>query len=167
MKTNKSHKDNLTNLHKDKLGMEIPEDFFANSKKEILNSVFETEKPKQKLVWLRPVVAYPIAASLVIALAITFWINKNDSQIDTKVVDTEDIILLDLVGFEDDILVSSLFVEDTEMDEFLNNYIVDEILIEVDKQEQEIDDLIINSLFVEDSLIDGYIDENLLENVFL
>lgn len=167
MKTNKSHKDNLTNLHKDKLGMEIPDDFFANSRKDILSSVLETEDRKKKIVRMRPMVAYPIAAALIVALAITLWINSNDSQINTKIVDTEDVNLLKLEGFEDDILVSSLFVEDAEMDEFLNNYIVDEILVEVDKQEQEIDDLIINSLFVEDSLIDGYIDENLLENVFL
>ena len=162
----KQNKD-ISKLHSDKLGMQVSEGFFEKSKAEILESIKTQDNQKQKVFWLKPIYTYPIAAVLVVAIAITFWINHDDSNINNTITDTEEINVISLDDFEDDFLVSSLMVEDSEIDEFLNGYIVDEILVEVDKKEQEIDDLIINSLFIEDSLIDGYLDENLIENVFL
>ena len=44
MKKSNQHKANISRLHKDKLGMEVPEDFFAKSKASILNEVIKTRK---------------------------------------------------------------------------------------------------------------------------
>lgn len=160
-------KKDISKLHSDKLGMQVPEGFFEKSKADILESIKTKNKGKRKVFRLKPLYTYPIAAILVVALAITFLINKDSSKINNNITDIEELSLIGLDDFEDDFLVSSLMVEDSNMDEFLNDYIIDEILVEVDKKEQEIDDLIINSLFIEDSLIDGYMDENLIENVLL
>ena len=162
----KQNKD-ISKLHNDKLGMQVPDGFFEKSKADILESGKTQKEEKQKVFWLKPIYTYPIAAALVVALAITFWLNNDDSTTNNTITDTDEMNVISLDDLENDFLVSSLMVEDSDMDEFLNDYIVDEILVEVDKKEQEIDDLIINSLFIEDSLIDGYLDENLIENVFL
>jgi len=167
MKKSGTNKENLTKLHKEKLGMDIPDGFFAESKEDILNLVEKEKNPKPKVVWLRPLIAYPVAAALVIALAITFWLKNDNEKINEQVVDTEDINLLNFDLYEDDFLLSSLMIEDKDMDEFIDDYIITEIIVEADRQERQIDDLIINSLFVEDSLIDGYLDENLIENIML
>ncbi len=49
------------------------------------------------------------------------------------------------------------------MDEFILN----EIVVEAELSEQQLENIFINSLFVEDSLINSYIDKNLIENVVL
>jgi hypothetical protein len=167
MKKSKIHKEDISRLHKDRLGMDVPEGFFKKSKEDILNAVIQEEQPRQQVFWLRPLIAYPMAAALVIALAITIFINNNKSDLNNKITDTDDIEFLNGDFSNKDFLVSSLMVSDSEMHDFLDRYIMDEIIVEVDRQEQEIDDLMINSLFVEDSLIDNFIDENLFENVVL
>jgi len=165
-KTNTSKKD-ITNLHKAKLGMEIPEGFFENSKNDILNAIKAQNKPKKTVFRLRPIIAYPIAAALVLAFAITFLLKNNHFDVNNQITDIDDIELLNSDFSRDDFLVSSLMVSDSEMEDFLDDYIMNEIIVEVDRKEKEIDDLIINSLFVEDSLIDSFMDENILENVVL
>ena len=167
MKKLKIHKEDISRLHKDKLGMDVPEGFFKKSKEDILNTVIQEEQPRQQVFWLRPLIAYPIAAALVLALAITIFISNNKSDLNNKITNTDDIEFLNEDFSNKDFLVSSLMVSDSEMDDFLDSYIMDEIIVEVDRQEQEIDDLMINSLFVEDSLIHNFMDENLFENVVL
>ncbi len=56
--------------------MDVPDDFFKKSKEDILNKVTKDEQPKQTVFWLKPMFAYPIAAALVLLIAITFWIAK-------------------------------------------------------------------------------------------
>jgi hypothetical protein len=58
-------------------------------------------------------------------------------------------------------------VEDDNLDAFLDDFIVSEILIEAEIYEQQLENIFINSLFIEDSLIDSYIDSSLLENIVL
>lgn len=166
MKKSKLHQEDISRLHKDKLGMDVPTDFFKKSKEHILKSVIKEEQPRQKVFWLRPIIAYPIAAALVLAFAITIYLNNN-TDINNKITDTNNVDYFNSDFSQDDFLVSSLMVSDSDMDKFLDDYIMDEIIVEVDRKEKEIDDLIINSLFVEDSLIDNFMDENLFENVVL
>ena len=74
----------LTKLHKEKLGMDIPEDFFAKSKADILDSIPKIEEPKQTVFWLKPIIAYPIAASIVFLLGLTFWLQNDTTTIEQK-----------------------------------------------------------------------------------
>ncbi len=167
MKKLKKHQDDINRLHKDKLGMEVPEGFFKKSKEDIMNAVTKEEQLKQKVIWLRPMIAYPVAAALVLAFAITFWLQNNNSEVTNQITDTDDIELINTALSQDDFLVSSLLVSDSEMDQFLDDYILNEIVVEAELSEQQLENIFINSLFVEDSLINSYIDNNLIENVIL
>lgn len=167
MKKSKIHQDNISRHHKDKLGMDVPDGFFKKSKEDILNAVTKEEQPKQKVYWLRPMIAYPVAATLVLAFAITFWLQNNTSDVNNQITNTEEIELLNSVLSQDDFLVSSLFVEDDDMDKFMDDFILNEIIVEAELSEQQLENIFINSLFIEDSLIDNYMDKSLIENVLL
>ena len=95
---NKAHK-NITKLHKEKLGLDIPEDFFNTSKDSILNAVAEN---KQRTVFtLRPIISYAVAASIILLLGIGYWLQNNTSQINPDINNTEE--------FSSLIMVSSFF----------------------------------------------------------
>ena len=164
MKELNKNKD-LTKLHKEKLGMDIPEDFFSKSKADILEAIPKIEDKKQTVFWLKPIIAYPIAASIVLLIGITIWMQNDTTDINPKITNVNEI---NLTYFDsDDFLVSSLLIEDENMDAFMDDFIVNEILVEAELSEQQLENIFINSLFVEDSLINSYIDKSLIENVVL
>lgn len=164
MKELNKNKD-LTKLHKEKLGMDIPEDFFSKSKADILEAIPKIEDKKQTVFWLKPIIAYPIAASIVLLIGITIWMQNDTTDINPKITNVNEINLTDFDS--DDFLVSSLLIEDENMDAFMDDFIVNEILVEAELSEQQLENIFINSLFVEDSLINSYIDKSLIENVVL
>ena len=155
----------LTKLHKEKLGMDIPEDFFAKSKADILDSILKIEEPKQTVFWLKPIIAYPIAASIVFLLGLTFWLQNDTTTIEQKITNFEKMNSMDINS--DNFLVTSLFVEDDKIDQFMDDFIMEEIIVDAELSEQQLENIFINSLFVEDSLINYYIDKNLIENIVL
>ncbi|NCP90640.1 MAG: hypothetical protein GW827_10430 [Flavobacteriales bacterium] len=167
MKKLKLHKEDLSRLHKDKLGMDIPEDFFAKSKENILNKVIEPETPKQTVFWLRPIIAYPIAASIILAIAITFWMKNNPSEIKNQMSNTEAIKLISPDLLESDFLLASLMVSDSEMNDYLDRYLIKNVVIEAELSEQQLENIFINSVLIEDSLINHYLDKSLIENIVL
>jgi hypothetical protein len=167
MKKSNQHKADVSKLHKDKLGMDVPEDFFAKSKASILNKVIKPEIPKQTLFWLRPMIAYPIAASVILAIAITFWMQNNNTKNIEQITNTEDLKLLNSDFLDSDFLISSLMVSDTEMHNYIDSYIIDKVVIEGELSEQQLENIFINSILIEDSLINNYIDKNLIENILL
>ena len=167
MKKSNQHKADISRLHKEKLGMDIPEDFFAKSKESILNKVIIPEKPKQTTFWLRPVIAYPIAASIFLAIALTFWMQKDNVENNEQITNTENIELLNSEILDGDFLTASLMVSDSDMDKFLDNYIMKNVVIEAEKSEQQLENIFINSVLIEDSLINSYIDQSLIENIVL
>lgn len=167
MKTTNEHKEHITKLHKDKLGIDIPEGFFETSKNDILSKVMAPETPEQKVFWLKPILAYPIAASIILALAVTFWMKNDQTKTNNQISTSEDIKIIDPELLEGDFLVSSLLVEDSEVDTYLDHYIVNNIIVEAELTEQEFENVFINSLFVEDSLIDDYLNESLIDKILI
>ena len=155
----------LTKLHKEKLGMDIPEDFFSKSKANILDAIPKTEESKQTVFWLKPIIAYPLAASIVLLIGITFWLQNDITNVEQKITNIEKINSMDINS--EDFLVTSLLVEDEEINQFMDDFIMDEIIVDAELSEQQLENIFINSLFVEDSLINSYIDKNLIENVVL
>ncbi len=152
-----------SNTHKEYLGMDIPEDYFMNSKQSILDIVsrektrpYRTERSgveETPVFYLRR--SFQVAASitLLIILSISFFLNKPV---------TENIELA-----SDDTLIESLFVEDTNMNQFLEDVLVSEIVVEAEKSEQNLENVFMNSLFVEDSLLDNYTKESVIDNIIL
>ena len=163
---NEGFKDGISKHHKKYLGTTVPEDYFAKSKLSILDKIKEEskieEQPKKQLVfWMQPKFRYMAAASLVFILSLTIWlqnVNNNDAIKDANI---------EILAFEEDVLINSLFVEDSELESFADATLMNQIVIKAEISEQKMDDLFLNSLFVEDSLIDNYTNENLIETIIL
>lgn len=138
--------------HKEYLGMGIPENYFKNSKANILDLVSE-KKTTQVFYLRRP---FQIAASLVILVALSIAI------LVPSINPTDDVFIA-----SDDVLIESLLVDDESISEFMNDVLVSEIVVEAEVSEQNLENILMNSLFVEDSLVDGYTKESLLDNIIL
>ncbi len=166
MNTSEEHKgnQNLATNHKEKLGLKVPDGYFSRSKQEILTSIEKMDSPGRPIFGLRPAYAYPMAASLILLIGLLFWLQFADPGIETQLSDIETI---DFDFPSEDILISSLFVNDSDMDSFVNEYFLNEVVLEAERSEQELENIFMNSLFVEDSLIDDYVDKNLIEKVVL
>ena len=164
---NDSLKKSLAQEHKHYLGMDVPDDYFSNSKDTILKSVQPKEVQKRTVFWLKPSIAYPLAASILLLIALTFWWQTNTNENNPEMMDVEVAVSPNELGITDDFLVTSLFVDDAEIDQFVDGYITEEIIVEAELSEQRLENLFINSLLIEDSVIHGYLDENLIENLVL
>ncbi|MFY0603530.1 MAG: hypothetical protein JXQ93_06240 [Flavobacteriaceae bacterium] len=146
----------ISKFHKDLLGTDIPEGYFKNSKQRILDTVKEETPQKQKVIKLPPRYRYAIAASVILMLSLTIWLqNINGVSND------------EFNELADDTLINSLFVNDLDLDTYTNDVLFSEVMVKAEISEQSIENSFINSLFVEDSLLDNYIKEDLLENIIL
>lgn len=142
----------VSNHHKEYLGMDVPEDYFVQSKQSILDLVSKEKKETPVLYLRRP---FQVAASTALLIALTIWYQMNST------------ISPSLEIASNDVLIESLFVEDTDMNEFVDAILVSEIVVEAEKSEQDLENVFINSLFINDSLVDDYAKESLLDNVVL
>jgi hypothetical protein len=99
---------NTEKKHKSDLGLSIPEGYFSKSKQTVLDkTVFEK---KQKVISLYKNI-YAWSAVAVIALLFTIY---------SPLVSTNEV--------EDDILIASLVIEDSDVDQLLENYVNEELL---------------------------------------
>ncbi len=152
--------------HKEYLGTDIPKDYFTKSKLSILDKIKETQEEvvptpkKQSVFWLKPQFKYAVAASVILMFGVTVWLQNINTNNAPK-INTEFLVI------EDDVLINSLLVEDSEIELFADATLMNEIVIKAELSEQKMDDLLINSLFVEDSLIDIYTDEEFIETIIL
>ena len=150
--------------HKELLGMDVPKDYFKSSKAKIMEKISISEKQKSRVFYLKPVVRYAIAASVVLLIAIGIALKFNANSNDNS--NLQNIQNLANVS-DEDILINSLLVSDENMDAFLDNYIVDGIMVQAEVEEQQFDNLFMNSVFVNDSLLDTYIDDRFVEEIIL
>jgi hypothetical protein len=158
--------DSLSKRHKDHLGLEVPDDFFQASKLTIMKEVSGKNQPKGKVFGLRSMMAYPIAASILILVAISLWLPNNKVDPGPKVSDPQ--MNTDQHALNrDDFLLNSLLVDDKDIHIYVEDYVLNNIVVEAELSEQQLENIFLNSLFVEDSLIDGYIDSSLVENIIL
>ncbi|PQV48185.1 hypothetical protein CLV33_10531 [Jejuia pallidilutea] len=167
MKNSNQQNKDISKLHKEKLGMDIPNDFFAKSKQTILNKVIQEEQPRQTIFWLRPMIAYPIAASIVLAIALTLWMQNKDIDTTEQITNTETIKTISPDMLDGDFLTSSLLISESEMDTYLNSYLITNVVIEAELSQQELENIFINSILIEDSLINTYLNKSLIENIVL
>jgi len=137
MKDNKSFKKKMDKMHTEELGLGMPEDYFEKSKIDILDKVFHEKKSKVIPLFRNKVMWFAAAGiALIVALSVFKPVSMSTiNKIPSVITDTVGQIRnLDLNngGFfvEDDILVASLFVDDSEIDDFVDNYIIEEIVID-------------------------------------
>jgi hypothetical protein len=167
----KGEEQSRTKLHKEYLGADIPKDYFAKSKLSIMDAIANLEdeevlitKKETKVVRLNSRIIYGVAASLVFLLSLTVWL-QNSKPVSNSL--DSDFKGIELFSSAEDVLINSLFVEDSEMELYANNVLVNEVLIKAELSEQKLEEVLINSLFVEDSLIDNYTSKSLIENLIL
>ena len=135
--------------HKQYLGMDVPEGYFKSSKQSILDLVKE-EKKETPVFYLRR--SFQVAASITLLVVLTAWFQFSSSD--------------SLEIASNDILIESLFIEDDNMNDFVEEILVSEVVEEAGK-EKEMENVLMNSLFVEDSLLDNYTQDALLDNIIL
>lgn len=155
----KNENDSFTQQHKDLLGLDKPENYFAKSKSTILEALHTIEVPERKIFGLSTKFAYPIAASLIFIIGMAFWFQFANTE-------TNNSLIYNTVP-TDEILISSLLVAETDVDLFIDNYIFNDIIVATEYSEQALENIFINSLFIEDASIDSYIDSNLIDNILL
>ena len=149
--------------HKEYLGTAVPEGYFAKSKRSILDKIKEETLiaatpiviKKQKVFWLQPQFRYIAAASVIFILSLTVWLqNTNGNGVEDGNIE--------LLAFNDDVLVNSLFIEDDELDTYANTTLMNEVVIKAELSEQKMDDLILDSMILDDSLSDDKFMESLI-----
>ncbi len=149
---------NPTLSHKSILGLDIPHDYFQNSKQAILKEVSKMDRRK-RVFRLKPLIAYSVAASIVLIFGLSLWFQFSYNEPDNR---TSSFNVPD-----SEILIHSLFTSDTNIDQFIDAYIMDDILAEADLSEQKLENIFINSLLIEDTLIDAYLNEHIIDNLIL
>lgn len=126
----------MQKMHSDELGLKVPKDYFSTSKMEILEKVSNQKKNKFG-VFSRKRIIWSVAATIAIFIALTVF--KPDTlpsmdKIPAIVSDTIDQLKTNGLAQEElegnDILISSLFIPDNEIDEFVDNYVLEELVYE-------------------------------------
>lgn len=162
LKLNELNNQKLKKKHSEELGLNVPEDYFSNSKSEILSKVLTKKEPKlisiyrKRNIWIA-------AASIALIFGLTVFkpfsvLNFNDSPM--VVMDSVDDASIEKVvvadspavyqknnqtdlvstkesgtgatseqveSVENDIVVESLFMEENEINESVNNYMLEDI----------------------------------------
>lgn len=166
MKTFNTHKSNskdLTKLHKDDLGMDIPKDYFKTSKMEILEKVSAVESKQPKVIKLRPIL-YAVAASIILIIGLNTILKHNVNPKNS--LSTDQIEMLASAN-EEDVIINALFINDDDMGTFLESYVMNGLLAEAQLEQQDFNNIFINSIITKDSLLDSYINNNFIENIIL
>ncbi|GEL10306.1 hypothetical protein SAMN05192550_0662 [Flavobacterium glycines] len=141
-KMNQIKEDELNKIHSDTLGLTIPENYFSNSKNEILNKVL-AEKETKVIPFYKKRTSWLAAASVTLLLGLSIfrtYNSQNQENITNQLTDS--IVQIDnttttnnannttqghnLVP-ENDIIVSSLFVEEKEIDEYITNRLLEDM----------------------------------------
>ncbi len=123
-------------MHSEELGFQVPKDYFSTSKSDILEKV-SIQKEKKINFFSRKRIIWSAAATIAIIVALTvFKPNSLPSmdKIPAIVSDTIDYLKQDGLAQdelkENDILITSLFISDNEIDEFVDNYVLEELVYE-------------------------------------
>ena len=139
--------------HKNDLGLGVPENYFSTSKNELLAKIASEKKTKivplyqNKIIWF-------VAAGIALLMALTVFkpnvfpsIDKNPSIVSDTVNKFQNLDLVYNLFLTDkqDITVSSLFMDDTEINNYIANNIIEEILID-----EEIDYFMLEAMLLEE-----------------
>tara|TARA_R110000868_G_scaffold124822_3_gene329752 strand:- start:11031 stop:11510 length:480 start_codon:yes stop_codon:yes gene_type:complete len=151
LKLNQLNDKKLNKIHLEDLGLKLPEDYFSKSKNEILSKVLNKKEP-QLILFSRKRIIWTVAASIALIFSLTIFNQYSNSEtyrlplavsdtIDQLKVESLPLVLSDsnkalkddplnsnsIILKEHDILVKSLFVEDSEMDQYAENYMLEDI----------------------------------------
>lgn len=123
-------------MHSEELGFNIPDNYFSKSKIEILEKV-ANQKKSRLTIFSRERIIWSVAATIAIIFAVSFFkpnVLPSFNNVPAIVSDTIDYMKNNNLAqgelIENDILITSLFVPDNEIDEFVDNYVLEELVYE-------------------------------------
>ena len=123
-------------MHSEELGFQVPEDYFSKSKMEILAKVSNQKKIRFN-IFSRERIIWSVAATIAIILALTvFKPNALPAMDEIPAIVSDTIDQLKTNGLaqdefeENEILITSLFISDNEIDEFVDDYVLEELVYE-------------------------------------
>lgn len=154
-------------VHKEYLGMQVPDDYFKQSKEIILKSIPMKNEQERRVFGLNRFIAYPIAASILILVAVAFWLQYRGAENVPVQQETKVAGVWERGMTEGDFLVNALLVDEAEMSRFADDYLFEQIVVKTELSEQQLEELFINTMLVEDSLVNDYLDEGLVEQIVL
>lgn len=127
----------ISKKHKDMLGFEVPENYFENSTQDILQKVKTADK---KVIQFKPlhIAAIAIAASVVLLVSVSIFNNGilPFNSVPEYVIDSLKInvgsenLANNEIDYTDDIAFTSLFVDDDEIDQHVEEYMFKDIIDE-------------------------------------
>ncbi len=130
-------KENRKAIHEKDLGLRVPKDYFSNSKNVILKKVSNSEV---KVLYRKKYFLYSLAASVALIIALTIFkpniFNpiKGGSSIVSDTINTiksNTLVNGNEIFKVEDVSIAALFVEDDKMDEFANNYVLNDIISDI------------------------------------
>ena len=129
--------------HTEDLGLQLPADYFSKSKATILSQV--SSKKRGKLIMLsRKIVVWSATAAALLILAISIFNHNDFSPTGTipnvvsdsvTIIQNENSTNNDFTTSTDDILLTSLFVEESNVNEYVDNYIKEAVINHVTSSE--------------------------------
>lgn len=124
--------------HRIDLGLGVPENYFSESRNNILSLTSE-KKGNDRLIRLRKAVIWTVAAGIALILTLTVFNPETAEKaagIGTKISDTLEQIRTNPSGIErqfteyDRVLIASLFLDETEIDGYAADHFLQEIIID-------------------------------------
>lgn len=126
----------MNKMHSEELGLHTPKDYFSKSKIDILEKV-SNKRGVRLTIFSRERIVWSAAATIALIIALTVFKPNSLPSIDEIPAIVSDSIdnlknngLAQVELVENDILITSLFVSDNEIDEFVDNYVIEELVYE-------------------------------------
>ena len=125
--------------HEELLGYQVPDDYFSTSKKEILDKVTAKKGKSIRLLSGNLKIMLPIAAAIALLITLTVFkpnVFPSIHDIPSIVSDTikkiknNNLAEDSFINLSNDVSIASLFVEDEALDDFVDDYVIDQIILE-------------------------------------
>lgn len=170
LKANPNEK-GMAESHKEYLGLGTPPDYFPKSKRSILNAVHTSEIESKDSVFSLKIYSlnrrynWAVAASIIFLLTVSILF-LNDIPIPKITITADDRTNEEKFNAHTaNILVASLFFDDSEADQFIDHLFFNEIVSDVQRIEHDVNDAVINSLLLDDCESDEFLDEYVIESI--
>lgn len=156
----------LTKIHKEELGLDLPEGYFAQSKNEILMKTTNHTTSHTVNWFLHKNNIFKIAASIVLVVGIAVYFQFSSNTISGT--NEASIVEKDSSNEINQSLVQSDSNQDNKNLESImsnTNKYIEHQKTKVDNVVQNENDILVKSLFVEEAEVDQYIENSILEDI--
>jgi len=151
--------------HQTNLGFILPENYFEKVNKQILNN----NKPKERKVISFLMVNKWLVSSVAASIAFLFlfnFINNSEIAKNQNLTNTNINLEIDSVQMQNDAILSSILVEDTAVNDYMDTYLLKNLVIkDILSNILSFDDATLATLFVEESNVADYIESYVIEDL--